>query len=46
MRVGGSRADAPQPALLLMETGAFVLTEADSQAQVLDLAHRLGARTE
>jgi len=29
-----------------METGAFLLTEADGRAQVLDLAHRLGARTQ
>ncbi len=38
--------DAPQPALLLMETGAFLLTETNGQPLVLELAPRLSARTQ
>ncbi len=39
-------ADAPQPALLLLETGAFLLIETDGQPQVIELAPRLSARTQ
>ncbi len=39
-------ADAPQPALLLLETGAFLLTETDGQPQLIELAPRLSARTQ
>jgi hypothetical protein len=37
---------APQPALLLMESGAFLLTEADGQPRLQELARRSSPRTE
>lgn len=38
-------ADAPQPALLLMGSGAFLLTDADGQPRLHELAPRNSSRT-
>jgi hypothetical protein len=37
---------APQPALLVMETGAYLLTEADGRPHLEELAPRLSSHTE